>query len=384
MNAIPNTSFSDEQNRCTAPVRVAVLGLGAISGIYLQNLTKLFGEVTVHGVYDLIPEKMENACREYGVEKRYSSMEELLADPEVELVLNLTRPFEHYVVTKAALLAGKHVYSEKPLAATFEEGLELFNLAQEKGLLLGGAPDTFLGAGIQTCRKLIDDGFIGSPIGAHARMVCHGHESWHPSPAFYYQHGGGPMMDMGPYYLTALVNLLGGVRELTGIATKGFEERTITSQPLFGQKVKVEVPTHVNALLHFHSGAVATITTTFDVYYDSQAGLEIYGTEGTLRVSDPNCFGGPIYLLRPEDGSFREIPLVFDYKENSRGLGVADMAKALRTKRTARANSSQTLHVLEIMTAIEASSASRQFIQLTTSYERQKPMVKTGVPGILD
>lgn len=365
-------------------VKIGILGLGAISGIYLKNLTELFQEVEVEGIYDLIPEKMETAKKEYGISKTYSSMEELLEDPAIEIVLNLTRPFEHYDTTKAALLAGKHVYSEKPLAATYEEGKELARLAREKGLLLGGAPDTFLGAGIQTCRKLIDDGFIGRPIGGCARMICHGHESWHPAPEFYYQYGGGPMMDMGPYYLTALVNLLGRVQGLTGITTKSFETRTITSKPHYGQKVQVEVPTHVNGILQFEEGAVVTITTTFDVYYDNSACLEIYGTKGTIKVPDPNGFGGPVLLLRPEEGVFREIPLIFDYKENSRGLGVADMAKALRTDRGSRADVRQTLHVLEIMTAFEKSSKEGKLIMLESPYQREKAMQDEETTGILD
>ena len=364
-------------------VKIGILGLGAISGIYLKNLTELFREVEVAGVYDLIPEKVAATKSEYGITKGYSSMEEMLQDPEIEIILNLTRPFEHYATTKAALLAGKHVYSEKPLAATYEEGRELVMLAQKKKLMLGGAPDTFLGAGIQTCRKLIDSGFIGRPIGASARMICHGHESWHPAPEFYYQYGGGPMMDMGPYYLTALVNLLGRVDSLTGIVSKSFDTRTITSSPHYGQTIEVEVPTHVNGILQFENGAVATITTTFDVYYDTSASLEVYGTKGTLRVPDPNGFGGPVMLLRPEDGVFREIPLTFDYKENSRGLGVADMAKALRDGRDMRAGSEQTLHVLEIMTAFEKSSREGALVRLESGYSRKNAMPDDGIKGIL-
>lgn len=366
------------------PVNVAFLGTGAISGIYFENLTHTFSDVHIIGAYDLFPEKVKAAQETYGFPKAYQSMEELLADPEVEIVLNLTRPFEHYETTKAALEAGKHVYSEKPLAATYEEGQELAALAEEKGLLLGGAPDTFLGAGIQTCRKLIDDGFIGQPIGAAAFMICRGHESWHPSPAFYYQHGGGPMMDMGPYYLTAMINLLGGVSELTGMTAKSFPTRTITSQPLKGTVVPVEVPTHVTGILNFDNGAVGTILTTFDVHYDQSARLEIYGSKGTLRVPDPNGFGGPVQLLRPEDGSFREIPLLFDYAENSRGVGVADMARAIRTGRPFRADYSQTLHVLEIMTGFEKSSQSGRRIALQTHYERKMPMAQDQVNGVLD
>ncbi len=364
-------------------VKIGVLGLGAISGIYLQNLTRLFRGVEVAGVYDLVPEKVRAAKKEYSIAKGYSSMEEMLKDPEIQIVLNLTRPFEHYETTKAALSAGKHVYSEKPLAATLEEGLALTALAEEKNLMLGGAPDTFLGAGIQTCRKLIDDGFIGRPVGASARMICHGHESWHPAPEFYYSAGGGPMMDMGPYYLTALVNLLGRVSTLTGMASKGFDTRTITSAPHYGQTVKVEVPTHVNGILQFESGAVATITTTFDVYYDCGASLEVYGTKGTLRVPDPNGFGGPVMLLRPEDGTFREIPLVFDYRDNSRGLGLADMAAALREGRDMRAGAQQTLHVLEIMTAFEKSSQEGKFVALESAYERKSAMSGDKLKGIL-
>ena len=376
--------FGRWKRGCMEKVRIGILGLGAISGIYLKNLTTVFKETQVLGIYDLIPGKMEQAQKEYGIERTYSSMDELLQDPDIEIVLNLTRPFEHYATTKAALLAGKHVYSEKPLAATFEEGKELTDLASERGLLLGGAPDTFLGAAIQTCRKLIDDGFIGRPIGATAQMICRGHESWHPSPEFYYQHGGGPMMDMGPYYLTALVNLLGGVKGLTGLTTKSFEQRVITSAPKSGTLVPVEVPTHVNGILRFENGAVGTITTTFDVYTDRQDKLEIYGSEGTLRVPDPNGFGGSITLFRPEDGSFKEMPLLFDYSENSRGLGLADMAKALRTGRAARADAQQTLHVLEIMTAIEKSSQEGRYVELSTAYERRPAMFHNPVRGILD
>ena len=364
-------------------VRIGILGLGAISGIYLKNLTELFKEVEIIGVYDLFREKTDQVSREYQIPKAYSSMEDMFQDREVEIILNLTRPQDHYEVIKAALLAGKHVYTEKPLATTLEEGKELVSLARERGLLLAGAPDTFLGAAIQTCRKLIDSGFIGRPIGASASMICRGHESWHPAPAFYYQPGGGPMMDMGPYYLTALINLLGNVKGLTALSSKSFETRTITSEPQRGTVIPVEVPTHVNGILQFENGAVATVTTTFDVYYDRQDRLEIYGTEGTLRVPDPNGYGGSVMLLRPEEGCFKEMPLIFDYQENSRGLGVADMARALRTGQPCRAGSGQLLHVLEIMAAFEKSSREGRYLELETSCERGSAMNHNLVHGFL-
>ena len=196
--------------------KIGIVGIGCISGIYLENITNRFRNIEVVGVCDLIRERAEAAVAKYPIPKLYEDMHELFADPEVDIVLNLTRPYQHYDVSKAALLAGKHVYSEKPLGASFEEGLELVKLAEERGLWIGGAPDTFLGAGIQTCRKLIDEGAIGDVVGATAFMTGHGPESWHPDPAFFYKFGGGPMMDMGPYYVTALVNLLGAVKRVGG------------------------------------------------------------------------------------------------------------------------------------------------------------------------
>lgn len=350
-------------------VKVGILGLGAISGIYLKNLSTVFRNIEIKGIYDLVKEKAEKVQEEYHISTVYESMEELLGDPEVEIVLNLTRPFEHYTVTKAALNAGKHVYSEKPLATTFEEGQELVELAKSKNLLLGGAPDTFLGAGIQTCKKIIESGFIGKPIGAAAFMICHGHESWHPAPEFYYQNGGGPMMDMGPYYMTALVNLMGSVRGVTGITRKSFEERTITSEPQYGKKIEVEVPTHVNGILDFESGAVGTVLTTFDVHYNQQARFEIYGSEGTLMVPDPNTFGGPVMLLSAKEKEYKEMPLLFDNCENSRGLGLSGMADAVRGIGEFKANGQQMLHVLEIMTGIEKSSNAGTYIGMMTKLQ---------------
>lgn len=365
-------------------VKIAMIGVGNISGIYLENITKTFKEIELIGVCDLVREKAESAKERYNIPKIYDTMYDAFADDEVELILNLTRPYEHYDVSLAALKAGKHVYSEKPLAATLAEGEELVKVATEKGLRLGGAPDTFMGGGIQTCRRLIDEGHIGVPVGGAAFMICRGHESWHPDPAFYYKFGGGPMLDMGPYYITALVNLLGGVSGTTGVTKKSFPTRTITSQPFNGTVVEVDVPTYVTGIMNFDNGATATIFTTFDVHYQSQARLEIYGSEGTLSVPDPNGFGGPIRLLKPGQG-YVEIPLDYDdYAGNSRALGLADMAKAIQTGREARCDCSQTLHVLEIMTSFERSSDSGKYETIKSKYTRKAPMVKPEIKGILD
>ena len=249
-------------------VRIAMIGVGAISGIYLQNITKVFREVDLVGVCDLIPERaqkgagyVEEQIKEGAAVRQpkiYKDMYEAFNDPEVEVILNLTRPHEHYEVTKQGLLHGKHVYSEKPLAVDMEEAKELVALAEEKGLRLGGAPDTFMGAGIQTARRVIDQGLIGDVVGASCAMVCHGHETWHPDPEFYYKRGGGPMLDMGPYYVTALVQLLGEAKGVMAMTKKTFPHRTITSQPHWGEDISVDVDTYLSGNILFESGAMAS------------------------------------------------------------------------------------------------------------------------------
>lgn len=397
-------------------IKVAMIGVGAISGIYLKNLTLTFKEVELIGVCDLVPERAEKGVQyvrdevEKGakavIPKIYKDMYEAFDDPEVDVILNLTRPYEHYEVTKQALLHGKHVFSEKPLAVDMEEADELVELAKKTGLHMGGAPDTFMGAGIQTCRKLIDSGIIGDVIGANCAMVCHGHETWHPDPEFYYKRGGGPMMDMGPYYVTALVQLIGEAKGVMGMTKKSFPQRIITSQPHYGEVVDVDVDTYLAGNILFSNGAIASIFTTFDVYYarGAQARFEIYGTKGTIAVPDPNTFGGPILLLRPEDqaaapkvdpalmrkeapnfyAGYKEIPLMFDYNENSRALGLSDMCKAIETGRDWRANYQQQHHVLEILTSFSKSCEKGEYIPLKTKYYRTAPMENNPMHGILD
>lgn len=353
-----------------APTKIGIVGIGVISGIYLKNITTRFKNLEIAAVCDLVRSKAEKAAEDYKIPKIYDTMEELFADPEIEIVLNLTRPYEHFDVTLGALKAGKHVYSEKPLGASLEEGTKLVSLAKEKGLTIAGAPDTFLGAGIQTCQKLIDDGFIGTPLGASAFMVCRGHETWHEDPEFYYKYGGGPMFDMGPYYLTALINLLGGVESVSGMTKISFPQRTITSQPLCGTVIDVDVPTYITGMMRFNSGAIGTIFTTFDVYTAQVPRIEIYGSAGTLSVPDPNTFGGPVNLYRPESGEFKEIPLLFGNADNSRGLGLSEMAESLKAGRKPRTDMTQTFHVLEIMSSFTQSSEEKREISLTSHYER--------------
>ena len=363
--------------------KIGIVGVGCISGIYLKNITNLYQNIEVIGVCDLIRERAENAVKEYNIPKLYEDMYELFADPEVDIVLNLTRPYQHYDVTKAALLAGKHVYSERPLGASWEEGVELVKLAEERGLMIGGAPDTFLGAGIQTCRKLIDEGAIGDIAGATAFLMSRGPEGWHPDPEFFYKYGGGPMMDMGPYYITALVNLLGGVKRLGGMVSIPRKQRVAGCKEHFGEVIDVEVPTSYYGILEFESGVAGSIITSFDVYMAHLPTIEIYGTKGTIRVPDPNGFGGHVWMYTPEGGE-REIPLAFDYTENSRALGLSEMAAALENDRLPRASYKQTLHVLEILTGFERAYKSGGFLELTSKYQREAPMKQDLPHGVLD
>lgn len=321
---------------------------------------------------DLDPSRAKAAAEAWGV--RAVSPEEMLADPEVDLVVNLTTPDAHYAAARAALEAGKHAYNEKPLAILREEGKELLSLAHSRGVLVGGAPDTFLGAGLQTCRRLIDEGAIGEPVAAQAFMMCHGHEGWHPSPEFYYQRGGGPLFDMGPYYLTALVSLLGPIAAASGMARVSFPTRTIGSEPKRGQVIQVEVPTHVTGSLRFASGALAGISMSFDVPAHGMPCIQVYGSAGTLDVPDPNGFGGPARLYRSATREWEEVPVYGPYAENSRGVGVVDLALAAREGRPARASGDLAFHVLDAMHALHESAESGHEVALSSSAARPSPM----------
>jgi len=347
------------ETRNIETMNIGVVGCGNISNIYLENAKKLDG-LHVAAVSDLDPARAQAKADEHGV-ARALTPEQLLADPAIDTVLNLTVPAAHFDVSRAALEAGKHVYVEKPLSLTRDQGRALLALAGEKGLRIGGAPDTFLGAALQTCRKLIDDGAVGRPVAATAFMLGRGVEDWHPNPDFFFKPGGGPMFDMGPYYLTALVSLLGPIRRVTGSAQMSFPERVITKEPRSGQRIVVETPTHIAGVLDFAGGAVGTLITSFDVWAHNLPPIEIHGSEGSLSVPDPNMFDGVVKLYR--EGKWEEVPLTHGYAENSRGLGLLDMAYAIREGRPARASGELTFHVLEAMHGfLEASESGRHYL----------------------
>lgn len=353
------------------PVKIGVIGCGNISGIYFQA-GKTFRILDIVACADLDMSRAKAKAEEFGA--RACTVQELLADPDIEIVVNLTIPNAHYEVCKQALLAGKHVHVEKPLSITREQGVDLLETARSRNLRVGAAPDTFLGGGLQTCRKLIDDGWIGAPVGAAAFMLCHGHESWHPDPEFYYKAGGGPMLDMGPYYLTALVSLIGPIGRVTGSTRISFPERTITSEPKYGTRVKVDVPTHVTGIMDFANGAIGTILTTFDVWASQLPRIEIYGTEGSLDVPDPNGFGGPVRVQRMGASGWSEVPLTHGFAQNSRGVGVADMAYAIQSGRPHRANGQMAYHVLEAMHGFHDASDAGRHYEMKSGCERPLPL----------
>lgn len=363
---------SGRREKIMGKIKVGIIGTGNISGIYFQN-GKRFESMEVVACADLDVERAKAKAAEYGI--RGYSVEEILTDPEIQMIINLTIPAAHAPVSLQALEAGKHVYVEKPLAVTREQGLQVLELARSKGLLVGSAPDTFLGGGVQTAVKLVEDGWIGTPIGATAFMMSGGPENWHPAPEFFYDVGGGPMFDMGPYYLTALIALLGPISRVTGSARISFPERTIGSEPKFGQKMIVKTPTHVAGIIDFAAGPMATILTSFDVKGGSMLPrIELYGSKGTILVPDPNTFGGPVRIMRAGSNEWSDIPLSHGKAENARGVGAADMAKAILTGRNHRANGDMAFHVLEAMHGFHDASEQGAHYIMKSTCEKPAPL----------
>jgi predicted dehydrogenase len=345
--------------------RIAIVGCGVIAPAYARTLGKL-GFVDVVACADAMPERAQELAAAYAI-PRALTFDEVLADPDIDTVVNLTPPLAHAAVTAAALDAGKATFSEKPLGVDLDEGRALVDAAAAHGLRLGCAPDTFLGVGFQTCRDAIERGLIGEPVAANGFMLGSGPESWHPNPELFYRRGAGPILDMGPYYLTALVSLLGSACRVTGSSRITHAQRTITSEARRGETLTVEVPTHSTTIIDFASGPVATLVTSWDVPASRLRNIEVYGTEATLSVPDPNTFGGPVTIRGPRDTEWRELPLRTPTLPQSRGIGLADMVWATRTGRAHRASGEVALHVLELMTASVRASAEGRHLDLETT-----------------
>ena len=365
-------------------IRVGVVGCGKISGAYL-GMARNFDAVEIVACADLNADAAKAQAKAYAIPK-VCSVDDLMADDSIQLVLNLTVPKAHVPVALQAIRGGKHTYAEKPLGINREEGRKLVEAARKAKLRVGCAPDTFLGAGVQTARQIIDSGGIGRPLAFTAFMMCRGHESWHPSPEFYYEVGGGPMFDMGPYYLTALLNLLGPVKQLSAMASIAIPERTITSQPKAGKKIQVETPDHIVGNVEFANGCVGTLITSFATMfpsYDGRRPITIFGEEATLQVPDPNGFDGQIFRRKSGQADWAEMPLSF-VKGYGRAIGLADMAYGLRSGRPHRANLEQAYAVLDLMQGFLDSAQSGKVYTPTTPYQRPAPM-RADLPfGTLD
>jgi predicted dehydrogenase len=362
-------------------VGIGFIGCGNISAAYLKA-ARAFPILDVKAVSDMNPAAAEARGKEFGIPVK--SVDALLADPEIGIVVNLTVPLAHVEVGLQAVAAGKHVHSEKPLGISTAEAKPLLDAAKARGVRVGCAPDTFLGGAHQTCRKLIDDGAIGAPIAGTAIFMCPGHERWHPNPGFYYLRGGGPVLDMAPYYVTDLVNLLGPVKRVAGITSKARSERLVTSEPQKGSKVPVEVATHAAATLEFVSGPVVTLVMSFDVARHRHRPIEIYGSEAAMSVPDPNWFGGQIEIGTAA-ADWRAVITEHAYANgNFRIIAVADMAHAIRKNRPHRASGELAFHVLEVMEAVQRSSDEGRHIDITTRPERPAMLPADLMPGDLD
>lgn len=335
--------------------RIGLIGTNGIAPVYCTNIQKRWPFLQLYAVCDLAEERAQRAREMFGFQRVFTDYRQMLKDEKIDIVLNLTRPQQHYAITRDALLSGKHVYTEKPLATEWAQAKALAALAEQKGLLLCGAPDTCLGAGLQTCRRFIRSGEMGEVYACSAVMLCRGHEERFPDPAFFFRKGCGPVFDIGPYYLTALMELLGGVRRLRCAARRPFAEKSVLCPgPRHGENFPVEIPTFVNAQLEFASGALGSLTLSFDTWFSQRSRIEFYGTKGTLLVPDPDTFGGPVRFIGRES---YDVPIGKENADNSRGLGLADMALSLENGTPPAVGSKRLLAVTEVLCALADADA---------------------------
>lgn len=358
---------------------IGIIGCGIISASYLK-LAPLFAAIEVRAVADLNMDTARARAADFSV--RADTIEGLLAASDIDIIINLTIPAAHFSVTKQILEAGKHAYSEKPYVLTLEEGETLRALAAQKGLRVGSAPDTFLGGAHQLARAAIDENQVGDIIGGTCHVMSRGMEAWHPNPDFFFQPGGGPILDLGPYYVTNLVQLIGPVKSVSAMASTSFKTRTIGIGPREGETVPVDTPTNIHAVLEFRNGAVITLGASWDVCAHRHENMELYGSAASIYLPDPNFFGGDV-LLAGQDGDAARIPprdhpfAIPNAKDgqgidraNYRCAGLADMAAAIDEGRPHRCSLELATHVVEVMTAILKSAQDRQWVDMTTTCDR--------------
>ena len=360
-------------------MKIGVIGCGMISDWYFKA-AKRFKQMNIVACGDLRAESAEKQGKEYNIPVR--SVEEIYTDPEIEMILNLTPQQAHYAVSKRALECGKHVYSEKPLCGTLEEAEELLKLAESKNLQIAAAPDTFLGGGPQTVRKLVDEGWIGKVFAGTAMFTSRGPETW-PHAAAFYKKGAGPMLDYAPYFITQLVNVLGPAVAVTASVTKRTEFR-VGGPETVPHIFPVEVPTFQSGIIEFASGAQITVIASYDVWRGTHPYIELYGTKGSINMHNPNFFGGTIKVFRPGYEGWQEVPSAFDYNTDARSIGAADLIESILTGRKGRVSSKLSMHVLEIMLSFEKSSAEGKKIFLKSTCEQPEPMVQVSEDGLFE
>lgn len=361
---------------------LGIIGCGNISTTYF-SLAPLFRGIQVVACADINPAAARARARKYGV--RAETVEGLLRAADVDIVVNLTVPAVHYEVSRRALDAGKHVYSEKPFVLDVKEGLDLKRRAAKKGLRVGSAPDTFLGGAHQLVRNLVDTGKVGKITGGTCYVMSHGMEHWHPNPDFFFQPGAGPVMDVGPYYIANLIQLIGPVKRVVALAATPRKERTISNGPRRGEKVPVSTPTTIHAAMEFDSGALVTLNASWDVWSHGHAPMELYGEEGTLFVPDPNFFGGEVRLTRGAKPVKKlprwDHPFGVPNQKHSNGMlanyrtvGLADMALSIAEGRPHRCSLEISLHAVDVMTGILRSGETGKSVTMQTSCERPAPL----------
>lgn len=366
----------------TRTLGVGIIGCGNISAAYLR-LSPMFRNIEMRACADINLAAANARAEEFGVKAQ--TIEELLRNDNVDIIVNLTIPDAHYAVTKQILAAGKHAYSEKPLVLSMEQGLELKALADGRGLKVGCAPDTFLGGAHQLARREIDSGNVGRITSGTCHVMSHGMEHWHPNPDFFFKHGGGPILDLGPYYIANLVNLIGPVKRVAALTSMATPTRTISSEPRKGETIPVETPTTIHALLEFEQGATITLSASWDVWAHRHANMELYGTKGSLYLPDPNFFGGEVQIARPgapaEPVENWEHPFGVANEQHSQGMmanyrtaGLADMAAAILDGRDMRCSLERALHGVDVMLAILRSGEEKRFIDIETRCTRPEAL----------
>ena len=355
----------------TKDLRVGIIGCGNISTAYLQ-LASMFKGYDIVAVADINMDNARARAAEFDV--RAQTVDDLLAAADVDLVINLTIPAAHVDVSRAILKAGKHVYSEKPFVLSLAEAQELGDIAKAEGVRIGSAPDTFMGGSHQLARNLIDAGAIGKVTSGTAVVMSSGMEDWHPNPDFFFQKGGGPILDLGPYYICNLVQLLGPVQKVTSFTGMASDTRTIQNGPRNGETVPVETPTTIHSVLSFESGAIITLLASWDVWASNHPIMELYGSEGTMGVPDPNFFGGILTVTErsgdPVEKSWDHpfsVPNFEETQANYRGTALADMALAIAEGRPHRCNDEFATHVVEVMTAILEAGETGTVMTMTTT-----------------